>query len=588
VLTYASVHKSFDGQVALSDVTFSVERGERVAVVGANGSGKSTLLRLAAGELTPDAGKVTLAAGASVAYVPQDYALVAEELAVDYLKQRAGLLGLERRLRRLERAMAEGDQAAADDYADAVDRYAALGGWAFEARAARALDDLRLPEALLQRPIGELSGGQQVRIGLAGVLAASHDLFLLDEPTNNLDLPALDLLENFVATDGATFVLVSHDRAFLRATATSVVAMDEHAHTAELYGVPYVDYLAARERSLAARNQRYRDHLDEVGRLRRAIAKQRTAAGKDKDTRRRRDGDKFAPHFFAQRSHRQAGKSLRNLEQRLARLPEVEKPWVGWELRLRLDSAERSGDLVVAADQVTKTYGTFTLGPVSTEVRWRDRIAIAGHNGAGKSVLLGLLTGTTEPEAGQVRRGSGVRFGVLRQGGQLTSWSPDGRHRHDGRPGGQADAADGGRAEARPGSGGATAPGNGDAATGDAATGLEIFQREVGAAEAEARTLLAKFDLGAGHVHRPVSTWSPGERCRPGLAILMAQGVNCLVLDEPTNHLDLEALEELEQALTGFGGTLLVVSHDREFLDRIGITRTWALEDGTLVADEPL
>jgi ATPase subunit of ABC transporter with duplicated ATPase domains len=544
VLTYASVSKAFDGQVAVGDVTFSVDRGERVAIVGANGSGKSTLLRLAAGELVPDAGAVTVAAGASVAYVPQDYALIAGELVGDYLKRRAGLLGLERRLRRLEHAMASGDGQAVEDYADAADRYAALGGWAFEARAARVLDDLRLPEGLLERPIGELSGGQQVRVGLAGVLAAEHDLFLLDEPTNNLDLPALERLERFVATSDATFVLVSHDRAFLRATATSVVALDEHTHTAELYGVPYGEYLAARERSLAARDQRYRDYLDEVGRLQRAVAKQRAAAGKDRDSRRRRDNDKFAPHFFAQRSHRQAGKSLRSLEQRLARLPGVDKPWEGWELRMRLDTAGRSGDLVVAADRVAKTYGTFTLGPVTTEVRWRDRIAIAGHNGAGKSVLLGLLTGAVAPDRGGVRRGSGVRFGILRQGGV-----------------------------------GADLDGE--------TTGLAAYQRAVGAAEAEARTLLAKFALGAAHVLRPVSTWSPGERCRLGLAILMAQGVNCLVIDEPTNHLDLEAQEELEQALIGFGGTLLVVSHDRDFLDRVGITRALTLEDGSLVADEP-
>lgn len=544
MLTYTSVSKAFDGQVALSDVTFSVERGERAAIVGANGSGKSTLLRLAAGELCPDRGAVTVAAGASTAYVPQDYALVAEEPVADYLKRRAGLLGLERRLRRLEREMIRGDGRAVEDYADAADRYAALGGWAFEARAARVLDDLRLPDGLLERPIGELSGGQQVRVGLAGVLAAEHDLFLLDEPTNNLDLPALEQLERFVTTSDATFVLVSHDRAFLRATATSVVALDEHSHTAELFGVPYAEYLAARERSLAARDQRYRDYLDEVGRLQRSIAKQRAAAGKDRDSRPRRDNDKFAQHFFAQRSHRQAGKSLRSLEQRLARVPEVEKPWEGWELRMRLDSAERSGDLVVAADRVVKRYGTFTLGPVTTEVRWRDRIAVAGHNGAGKSVLLGVLTGAVAPDGGEVRRGSGVRFGILRQGGFGAGM---------------------------------------DAET----TGLAAFQRAVGAAEAEARTLLAKFALGAVHVLRPVSTWSPGERCRLGLAILMAQGVNCLVIDEPTNHLDLEAQEELERALIGFGGTLLVVSHDRDFLDRVGVTRAWTLEDGDLVADEP-
>ncbi len=408
---------------------------------------------------------------------------------------------------------------------------------------------------MLARPVGQLSGGQQVRVGLAGILASRHALYLLDEPTNNLDLHALELLEAFVAGADATFLLVSHDRALLDATATDVVEIDEHDHTATVSGLPYAQYRQVRERVLAARSARYAEYVAEVRRLRTEIRARRVTASRTSDRNPPRDGDKSARNLHIENAGRQAGKATKALERRLQRIQEVEAPRSGWDLRLSLASGARSGDLVAALTDVRKTYGEFTLGPLSLSLHWRERVALQGHNGAGKSVLLGLLTGAIAPDAGAVRRGHGVRVGLLRQGGVL-----------------------------------AEAAGNvaADGAGADGPTGLAVLRRATGSAEADARTLLAKFDLGAGHVLRPVATYSPGERCRLGLAVLMAQGANCLVLDEPTNHLDLEACEELEQALAGFDGTLLAVSHDREFLDRVGVSRRVELADGRLVADTPV
>jgi ATPase subunit of ABC transporter with duplicated ATPase domains len=546
VLAFTDVDVAFDGHPVLAGVSFTVPDGARVAVVGVNGAGKSTLLRLAAGDLRPDAGTVALAPGTTVGYVPQDYALPGGGglTVAEYVKERAGLLGLERRLRALEDRLAGGDDEVAAAYAETLDQYGLLGGWELEGGVDRALGRVGLPASALGRRLGELSGGQQVRVGLAGVLASRFSLYLLDEPTNNLDLAALELLEEFVAGADATFVLVSHDRAFLDNVATDVVELDEHSHGAEAFGVGFAEYRAVRERLAAARSTRYQAYVDEVQRLKAGVAAQRAAAGRVKDHRPARDNDKVAGHFFAQRQAEQAAGLARRLQKRLDRLEAVDKPATGWELRLSLAAAGRSGELVAAAEDVVKAYGDFTLGPLSLTVHWRERIALAGHNGAGKSVLLGLLTGAVEPDAGQVRLGAGVRPGVLRQGGTDLA----------------ADAGD------------------------PDATGLAVFQRRLGWPEAEARTLLAKFDLGTGHVLRPVRSWSPGERCRLGLALLMAAGANWLVLDEPTNHLDLEAQEELEQALAGFDGTLLVVSHDREFLDRLGVTRRLELTDGRLTA----
>lgn len=542
MLTFSRVSKSFSGRVALSDVTLTVPAGSRTAVVGVNGSGKSTLLRLAAGVIAPDSGSVRTAPGTAVAYVPQDYGFVVGDSVETFLKERAGVLGLERRLRALERALADGDDGAAEDYVAATDAYAALGGYEVDGRIERALKVLSLPPALLRRPLGELSGGQQVRVGLAGVLASRFSLYLLDEPTNNLDLDALGVLEDFVAATDATFLLVSHDRAFLDATATDVVKLSEHDHTAVAYGVSYAEYRGLREQVRAAQSARYAAYLAEVQRLQAAVRAQRAKAAKTKDSRAPRDNDKSARNFFAETSSRQAGKATKALEQRLARVQAVPEPRNTWQLRLDLSRASRSGDLVALLEDASKTYGDFTLGPLSLALHWRDRVALQGHNGAGKSVLLSLLTAAVAPDAGTARLGQGVVVGVLRQSG--TDLAGDG-------------------------------------------SGLAVFQRHVGGPESDARTLLAKFDLGADHVLRPVATYSPGERCRLGLAILMSRGANWLVLDEPTNHLDLEAQEELEQALIAFDGTLLVVSHDREFCQRIGLSRRWHLADGRLLADVP-
>jgi ATPase subunit of ABC transporter with duplicated ATPase domains len=542
VLAFSHVTKSFDGRVVLSDVTWSVPEHSRTAVVGVNGSGKSTLLKLAAGLLTADAGTVAPAPGVTIAYVPQDYRPMGEQTVDAFLKQRAGVLELEQRLRALEQALAGDDPSAADAYVATIDRFAALGGYELDGRVDRAFAALDLPASLRSRQIAELSGGQQVRVGLAGILASRFDLYLLDEPTNNLDLQALDLLAKFVATADATFVVVSHDRAFLDETATDGVEIDEHAHTAAVFGMTFAEYRAARERLRAAQSARYEAYLAQVKRLKAAIHAQREKASTTKDARPPRDNDKFARHFFAQRASQKAGKVMGELEQRLARLDAVEEPRTGWELRLDLSRTRRSGDLVAELREVRKTYGAFTLGPLSLSLHWQDRLALHGHNGAGKSVLISLLTGAVAPDEGTVRLGQGVQVGILRQSGT-------------------------------------------DLASG--ATGLATFQRHVQTSQAEARRLLAKFDLRADHVLRPVDSYSPGERCRLGLAILMARGANLLVLDEPTNHLDLEAQEELEQALAVFDGTLLVVSHDREFLDRIAITRRAELADGRLLADLP-
>ena len=246
-----------------------------------------------------------------------------------------------------------------------------------------------------------------------------------------------------------------------------------------------------------------------------------------KDTSER---DKFIRHFRVATSEKQAAKA-RATREAIDRLDAVEKPWEGWDLRFQVASAPRSGDVVMRLRDAVVERGSFTLGPVNLEIGWRDRVAIVGPNGSGKTTLLLTLLGRLPLVAGERAIGASVVVGEMDQ--------------------------------AR-------------AAFSGAAPLLDAFIGATGLHLAEARSLLAKFGLGADHVVRPAGTLSPGERTRAVLAGFAAQGVNCLVLDEPTNHLDLEAIEQLEQALAGYDGTLLVVTHDRRLLEALDLTRAVA------------
>ncbi|HET8788460.1 MAG TPA: ATP-binding cassette domain-containing protein, partial [Actinomycetes bacterium] len=275
-----------------------------------------------------------------------------------------------------------------------------------------------------------------------------------------------------------------------------------------------------------------RARLEEAARQKREWAQSRRGE-------RRTDNDKALAGRRKERATAGATRA-KAIERRLERLGDPEKPWEGWDLRLSLQAGRRSGEVVASLAGAVVERGRFRLGPVDLELRWRDRLALTGPNGAGKSTLLGLLTGELRPAAGTVRLGSGVVVGHLGQD---------------------------------------RAPGEG--------TLLDAVRERTELPVEEARSLLAKFDLGAEHLSRPEAALSPGERSRAGLAVLVALGTNLLLLDEPTNHLDLDAIEELERALGGYDGTLVVVSHDRRLLANLRLDRRLAVVAGT-VAEAPL
>ncbi|MFF7553207.1 ABC-F family ATP-binding cassette domain-containing protein [Streptomyces olivaceus] len=514
-----------------------VAPGDVIGLVGANGAGKSTLLRLLAGLTAPEQGDLRLSPPtATVGHLPQEPDRRPGESVRAFLARRTGVTEAQRAMDDATQALVDGAPGADDAYATSLERWLALGGADLDERAEEVAGSLGLAVGPDQ-PMTSLSGGQAARASLASLLLSRYDVFLLDEPTNDLDLDGLERLEHFVAGLRAGTVVVSHDREFLTRTVTKVLELDLAQRQINLYGGGYDAYLE--ERAVARRHARdeYEEYADKRAALQDRARTQRSWMDKGVKNARRKagDNDKIGRKFRSEASEKQAAKA-RQTQRMIERLETVEEPRKEWELRMEIASAPRSGAVVATLRDAEVRFGDFTLGPVSLQIDWADRVAVTGANGAGKSTLLGALLGRVPLDAGHAALGSGVLLGEVDQARKLF---------------------------------------HGPEAL------LDAFRAAVPDTDpADVRTLLAKFALKADHVMRPASTLSPGERTRAALALLQGSGVNLLVLDEPTNHLDLPAIEQLESALDAYEGTLLLVTHDRRMLDAVDVTRRLEVTDG--------
>ncbi|GHB14992.1 ABC transporter ATP-binding protein [Streptomyces viridiviolaceus] len=514
-----------------------VAPGDVIGLVGANGAGKSTLLRMLAGLTVPEQGEVRPSPPtATIGHLPQEPERRPGETVRAFLARRTGVTEAQRAMDEATQALVDGRPGADDAYATSLERWLALGGADLDDRAEETADVLGLAVDLDQ-PMTSLSGGQAARAGLASLLLARYDVFLLDEPTNDLDLDGLERLERFVTGLRAGTVVVSHDREFLTRTVTKVLELDLAQRQINLYGGGYEAYLE--ERDVARRHARdeYEEYADKRAALQDRAQMQRAWMDKGVKNARRKagDNDKIGRKFRSEASEKQAAKA-RQTQRMIERLEVVEEPRKEWDLRMEIAAAPRSGAVVATLRDAEVRRGGFVLGPVSLQIDWADRVAVTGANGAGKSTLLGALLGRVPLDAGHAALGSGVLLGEVDQARKLFH-GPQSL--------------------------------------------LDAFRADTPDTEpVEIRTLLAKFGLKSDHVLRPASTLSPGERTRAALALLQGRGVNLLVLDEPTNHLDLPAIEQLESALDAYEGTLLLVTHDRRMLDAVRVTRRLEVAHG--------
>jgi ATPase subunit of ABC transporter with duplicated ATPase domains len=509
------------------------------------GGGTSTLLRLLAGETggweIDTEGAVSLSPpDATVGHLPQEPERGPEPISA-YLARRTGVVAAQAAM---DAAAAELATSDGTEYSAALERWLALGGADLDERSGEIAAEVGL-DVPLDTPMRALSGGQAARAGLAALLLSRYDVLLLDEPTNDLDLDGLERLEKFVqglrGGRGASTVIVSHDREFLARTVNRIVELDLHQHRVGVYDGGYDSYLAEREIARRHAREAYEEYDDKLDQLKDRAQMQRNwmATGVRNARRKSKDNDKNVKAKRAETSEKQASKA-RQTQRAIERLEVVEEPRKEWDLRMSIAAAPRSGAVAARLDGAVVERGSFTLGPVTAQVDWADRVIITGANGSGKSTLLGALLGRIPLSAGSAGLGSGVTVGEIDQARGLF--------------------------------------------LGDDPL-VTAFGRAVPDwPESEVRTLLAKFGLTKEHVPRPAASLSPGERTRAALALLQAREVNLLVLDEPTNHLDLPAIEQLEQALDSFPGTVLLVTHDRRMLDTVRSTRRWHVERGRLVS----
>jgi ATPase subunit of ABC transporter with duplicated ATPase domains len=511
------ITKEFGATTVLDGLSLTVPPGARIGVVGPNGSGKSTLLRVLAGVEEPDGGSVER--HGTVGYLPQEPERREGETLLEFLARRTGVADAASELDALaDRLSGCQPLSLVQEHSDALDRFLALGGGDLEARAREVCAELGLTLPL-DRPLPTMSGGEAARVSLAALLLARFDVLCLDEPTNDLDFAGLEGLEQFVDGFRGSLVVVSHDRAFLDRTVTRIVAFDAETRRAREFAGTYADYEHARDLAARGEAEAYARWVEEHERFSSLLGERREQA---------RVGGAMADR----RGTNALRGKVRQADKRIERLGTVDKPWRPWTLQLDLAPSARGGDVVARLSGAVIQRGSFTLGPVDVDVAWGERVAIVGRNGAGKTTLLRALTGELPLARGTRTLGAGVALGELDQRRDLFA--------------------------------------------GDTPL-LDRFRAEAGLPPAKARTLLAKFGIAGDDVLRPSGSLSPGERSRATLALLQSRGVNCLILDEPTNHLDLEAIEQLELALQDYAGTVLLVTHDRRFLERFAPTRTISL-----------
>lgn len=512
----------------IDDLDLTVSPGDRIGLTGPNGAGKSTLLALAASQLKPTSGSVSaVPPTATVGLLGQELDSADGETVRQWIERRIGITAASAELERATTALADVSDAAADAYDHALQTWLGLGAATLDERLPPALADLGFDPSRIDDHASVMSGGERARVGLAALTLAEFDILLLDEPTNDLDLAGIARLERFLHDTALPFVLVSHDRRLLERTVNAVVEIDPHTLTCRRFAGGWDAYL---EERAIARSHEERDFDDYTSKKQRLEGRARTerswaTKGVNKASKGAPDNDKNSRSFHMEASENLAARARRT-EKAIERLDVVDKPWEPWRLQFDFGEAERSGDVVVDLAGAVVERGTFSLGPIDLIINAGERCHLAGPNGAGKTMLLRAITGELPLTGGERRVGPSVTFGLIDQRRSFTL------------------------------------------------PPIEHVEAETGATLQECRSTLAKFGLTADHVRRAPDALSPGERTRTLLATFQLRGVNTVVLDEPTNHLDIEAIEQLESALERFQGTLIVVTHDRAFLENIAVDRT--------------
>ncbi|MGF3104319.1 ribosomal protection-like ABC-F family protein [Rossellomorea sp. DUT-2] len=515
--------KMFGGHLIFEDLSFEIPERARVGLVGRNGTGKTTIFKLLSGVESPDKGLVHLKKGAKVGYLAQIPHYPEGTKGLDVLRSAfSELIKTGERLKELEYQMGTEQDADTlnrllEEYGKTQDRFTLAGGYEIESNISKIVNGLDISE-LVDKDFNDCSGGEQTKLCLGLILLQKPDLLLLDEPTNHLDIGAVEWLEDFLKEYEGTVVCISHDRYFLDHVITKVYDLEDGELT--IYHTNYSGFVKEKEERLMIEFQAYQEQQKKIKKMKEAIKRLKEWANQ------------------ANPPNEALHKRARNMERALERMEKVKRPILDRKkMGLEFEETDRSGKIVFSMEDVSKAYGDKSLfSGADLLVHFKDRTAIVGQNGTGKSTIIRMLLGEEIADAGVVKIGSNVKLGYLSQ--QFTVADPSVRL-------------------------------------------IDAFRGEVPVTEGDARHILARFLFYGPNVFRKVGQLSGGEKMRLRLAQLMHQDINFLVLDEPTNHLDIDSREVLEDALEDFKGTILAVSHDRYFLNKL-FKKTYWIHKGEL------
>lgn len=511
-----NITKSFGGNIIFENISLEIKNGERVGLVGRNGSGKTTIFQLLTGMENVDVGAIHMKKGTRIGHVAQipkfdDGITVYDVLSSAFKAEKE----LEREMHALEKNMAEELEPFALE--KLMERYGIIQErFAFLGGYEIEANIMKVANGLevtelCSRLFTELSGGEQTKVSLAYMLLQKPDLLLLDEPTNHLDLFAVEWLEQFLKEYVGTVMVISHDRYFLDEVVTKILDLEDGE--IHVYHTNYSQFIEEKEERLLQEFQAYQEQQKKIKKMKEAIKRLREWANQ------------------ANPPNEGLHKRARNMERALERIEKLKRPILERkQMGLQFEGQERSGKDVVVMKEVSKGFADRALfEKANLHIRFQERAAIVGRNGTGKTTLLKLLLEEIQQDAGEIRIGSSVKIGYLSQHayGNMKN------------------------------------------------NVLEAFRECVAVTEGEARHILARFLFYGPAVFKKVTQLSGGEKMRLRLAQLMYQDINFLILDEPTNHLDIESREVLEEALEQYNGTILAVSHDRYFLNKLFEKTYW-------------
>ncbi len=511
--------KSFEvGNNILDGLSFQIDQGERVGLLGKNGAGKTTLFKILTGELDYDEGEVHIGQGRRIGLISQIPVYPAGYTVEDVLRtafSRVQALAKEMESLAAKMAAGENDPALLRRYGSLSERFEVFGGYDTDVAVNKVANGLSISQAMRAQLFDSLSGGEKTRVNLGRLILEDTDILLLDEPTNHLDLHATEWLEEYIRSFRGTVVAISHDRYFLDRVVTRVIEIQDGK--AEFYSGNYSFYAVEKERRYQERMKQYQKEQAKIAQLEKSAEQLRLWAfqGMDKTYRR-----------------------AISMEKRIERMRTTAKPTKAKKMDARFNTAEFHGDEVLSLRGVAKSFGDKKLfDGITLKVEGGERIALIGDNGTGKSTLIKMIMGELYPDDGRIRTGPQVKAAYLPQ--IIHFDHPDWNLVEN------------------------------------------MMAAKRGLSAQSARNRLAAYEFRGEDVMKPVSVLSGGEQSRLRLCMLMDDEINFLILDEPTNHLDIASREWIEEAVEAYDGTLLFVSHDRYFINRFA-TRIWELADQTI------